>query len=35
MIQAFFNVMLRDLGVEGVKIQEVFSLEQEMLQMIP
>lgn len=35
MVQAFFNVMLRDLGVEGVKIQEVFSLDEEMLEMIP
>ena len=32
---AFFNVMVKDLGVEGVKVQEVFSLEPEFLAMLP
>ncbi|KAK2812144.1 hypothetical protein FQN50_001501 [Emmonsiellopsis sp. PD_5] len=29
--QALFNVMLRDFGVKGVKVQEVVSLDDEML----
>ena len=29
--QAFFNVMLRDFGVKGLKVQEVVSLDDEML----
>ncbi|KAI9822359.1 MAG: Ubiquitin carboxyl-terminal hydrolase bap1 [Pycnora praestabilis] len=28
---AFFNVMLKDFGVRGVKIQEVFGLEDELV----
>jgi len=32
---AFFNVMVKDLGVNGVKVQEVFSLEPEFLAMLP
>lgn len=32
---AFFNVMLRDFGVEGVRVQEVVSLEQDMLACLP
>ena len=35
MIQAFFNVMLRNFGVEGIKVQEVFSLDDEMLNLLP
>ncbi|KAI5301373.1 hypothetical protein KEM55_007275 [Ascosphaera atra] len=31
---AFFNVMLRDFGVKGVKVQEVISLDEEMLQFL-
>jgi ubiquitin carboxyl-terminal hydrolase L5 len=30
-LQALFNVMLRDFGVKGVKIQEVVSLDEEMM----
>lgn len=30
-LQAFFNVMLREFGVEGVKVQELFSLDEEMI----
>lgn len=33
--QAFFNVMLQDFGVKGVKIQEVISLDEELLAFIP
>lgn len=29
--QALFNVMLRDFGVKGVKVQEVVSLDDEMM----
>ncbi|OQO05170.1 hypothetical protein B0A48_08190 [Cryoendolithus antarcticus] len=32
---AFFNVMLRDMGVSGVKIHEVMSLDDEMLATLP
>ena len=32
---AFFNVMLRDMGVRGVKVQEVFSLEDMELAVLP
>ncbi|TKA27992.1 hypothetical protein B0A50_04058 [Salinomyces thailandicus] len=32
---AFFNVMLREMGVEGVKIQEVYSLDDDMLAFLP
>ncbi|OJD13890.1 hypothetical protein AJ78_05711 [Emergomyces pasteurianus Ep9510] len=31
---ALFNVMLRDFGVKGVKVQEVVSLEDEMLELL-
>lgn len=31
MSQALFNVMLREFGVKGVKVQEVVSLDEEML----
>ena len=34
-IKAFFDVMIRKFGVEGVKVQEVFSLDDEMVQMLP
>lgn len=33
--QAFFNVMLRDFGVRGVKVQEVVSLDEEVLASLP
>ena len=33
--QAFFNVILRHLGVVGIKVQEVFSLDDEMLNFLP
>ncbi|KAL8883404.1 MAG: hypothetical protein Q9192_007185 [Flavoplaca navasiana] len=32
---AFFNVMLRDFGVEGVRVQEVVSLDSDMLAYLP
>ncbi|KFY24643.1 hypothetical protein V493_05118 [Pseudogymnoascus sp. VKM F-4281 (FW-2241)] len=32
---AFFNVILRHLGVTGIKVQEVFSLDDEMLNFLP
>lgn len=32
---AFFNVMLRDLGVHGVRMQELYSLDDEFLAMLP
>ena len=32
---AIFNIMLKDFGIEGVKVQEVFSLEPEFLEMLP
>nr|OQO31723.1 hypothetical protein B0A51_01071 [Rachicladosporium sp. CCFEE 5018] len=32
---AFFNIMLRDMGVSGVKIHEVMSLDDEMLATLP
>jgi hypothetical protein len=34
-IQAFFNVMLKDFGVRGVKVQEVVSLDEEILTFLP
>ena len=34
-IQAFFNVMLKNFGVKGVKVQEVVSLDEELLSCIP
>jgi hypothetical protein len=34
-LQAFFNVMLREFGVEGVKVQEVVSLDEEMIDLLP
>lgn len=33
--QAFFNVMLKDFGVRGVKVQEVVSLDEEILTFLP
>lgn len=32
---AFFNVMLSDMGVQGVKVQEVYGLDPEMLAILP
>lgn len=32
---AFFDVMIRGFGVNGVKVQEVFSLDDEMVRMLP
>jgi ubiquitin carboxyl-terminal hydrolase L5 len=32
---AIFNVMLKDFGIEGVKVQEVLSLEPEFLEILP
>ena len=34
-MQAFFNVMLKEIGVRGVKIQEVVSLDEEMMAFLP
>lgn len=33
--QSYFNVMLKDMGVRGVKIQEVFSMDADMLAILP
>jgi hypothetical protein len=33
--QALFNVMLREFGVEGIKVQEVVSLEDGMMALLP
>lgn len=33
--QAFFNVMLRDFGVEDVRVQEIVSLDPDMLACLP
>jgi ubiquitin carboxyl-terminal hydrolase L5 len=35
MSQAFFNVMLKEMGVRGVQIQEVLSLDEEMIMFLP
>ncbi|KAG9250178.1 uncharacterized protein F5Z01DRAFT_425705 [Emericellopsis atlantica] len=32
---AFFNIILRDLGVKNVKVQEVYSLDQALMDMMP
>lgn len=32
---AFFNVMLREFGVEGVKVQELFALDEDMINQLP
>ena len=34
-MQAFFNTMLCRFGVEGVKVQEIVSLDSEMLALLP
>lgn len=34
-VKAFFNVMLKEFGVEGVKVQEVVSLDDEILMFLP
>ena len=33
--KAYFNAMLRDFGVKGVKVQEVVSLDQQLLAFLP
>lgn len=33
--QALFNVMLREMGVKGVKIQELYSIDDDMLAILP
>jgi hypothetical protein len=33
--QAFFNVILKDAGVRGVKVQELYSLDSDMLATLP
>lgn len=33
--KAYFNTMLRDFGVKGVKVQEVVSLDQQFLAFLP
>lgn len=33
--QAFFNVMIQEFGVRGVKVQEVFGLDEALLAMLP
>ena len=32
---SFFNVMLREMGVEGVKVQEIYDLDENMLAFLP
>lgn len=34
-LKAYFNIMLRDFGVEGVKVQEIVSLDEELLACLP
>ena len=34
-LEAYFNIMLRDFGVEGVKVQEIVSLDEELLVCLP
>jgi len=34
-LQAYFNVMLREWGVKGVKVQEVYGLDDTMLAFLP
>ena len=34
-LQAFFNIMLRELGVKGVKVCEVVSLDEDILSLLP
>ena len=34
-LQAFFNTMLKKFGVQGVKVQEIVSLEDEILAFLP
>lgn len=34
-IQAFFNVMLREFGVKGVKVKEIVSLDTDILARLP
>ena len=33
--KAFFNVMLREFGVEGVRVREVLALDDEFLESLP
>lgn len=33
--QAFFNIILRDLGVKDIKAQEIFTIDQDSLDMLP
>lgn len=35
LLQAFFNVMLREMGVREVKVLDVFSVEEDMLAALP
>ena len=34
-LQAFFNIMLKKFGVQGVKVQEIVSLDNEILAFLP
>lgn len=34
-LQAFFNIMLKKFGVQGVKVQEIVSLDDEILAFLP
>jgi hypothetical protein len=34
-VKAFFNIILRDLGIKDVKVQELFTLDQESLDILP
>jgi ubiquitin carboxyl-terminal hydrolase L5 len=33
--QVIFNLMLKEFGVRGVKVQEVFGLDEDMLSLLP
>ena len=34
-LQAFFNIMLKNFGIQGVKVQEIVSLDDEILAFLP
>lgn len=33
--KAFFNAMLKDLGIQGVKVQEIWDLDSDQLAILP
>jgi hypothetical protein len=34
-IQSYFNVMLRELGVQNVKVMEVYTMEDDFIESLP